>query len=70
MICIPNIDHTFLTDTISNLMFSQAERVYGIDVEIWPTNVVAVKGGKLILEVSSGDTQGCGIFQNTSEIDR
>lgn len=44
--------------------------VYGVDVEIWPTNVIAEKGGKIVFEVSSGDTQGSGIFQHTSESDR
>jgi predicted acyl esterase len=47
-----------------------AEQVYGVDVEIWPTNVVVEKGGHLIFEVSSGDTQGSGIFQHNSEVDR
>jgi predicted acyl esterase len=44
--------------------------VYPVDIEIWPTNVVVEKGGKIILEVASGDTQGSGIFQHNSPIDR
>ena len=44
--------------------------VYPVDVEIWPSNVVVEKGGKIILEVSSGDTQGCGIFQHNDPVDR
>jgi len=48
----------------------KAGEIYGVDVEIWPTNVIAEKGGKITFEVSSGDTQGSGIFQHTSEIDR
>lgn len=44
--------------------------VYGVDVEVWPTNVVVEKGGKLVLEVASGDTQGSGVFQHNSPIDR
>jgi predicted acyl esterase len=44
--------------------------VYPVDVEIWPTNVVVEKGGRLILEVASGDTQGCGIFKHTGSDDR
>ncbi|KAF8865709.1 alpha/beta-hydrolase [Acephala macrosclerotiorum] len=44
--------------------------VYGVDVEIWPTNVIAEKGGKIVFEVSSGDTQGSGVFQHKSEKDR
>lgn len=44
--------------------------VYGVDVEVWPTNVVVDKGNRLVLEISSGDTQGAGIFEHNSEIDR
>ncbi len=44
--------------------------VYGVDVEIWPTNVVVEKGGKIVFEVSSGDTQGSGIFSHDSDKDR
>ncbi|KAJ5080887.1 hypothetical protein N7456_013597 [Penicillium angulare] len=44
--------------------------VYPVDVEIWPTNVVVEKGGKIVLEISSGDTQGSGMFQHNSPIDR
>ncbi|KAL4735880.1 Alpha/Beta hydrolase protein [Aspergillus similis] len=44
--------------------------IYPVDVEIWPTNVVAEKGGKIVLEVSSGDTQGCGLFRHDSPSDR
>jgi predicted acyl esterase len=44
--------------------------VYAVDVEIWPTNVVVEKGGKLVLEVASGDTQGSGIFRHNDETDR
>ncbi|KAM0558073.1 hypothetical protein ACHAPJ_005240 [Fusarium lateritium] len=43
---------------------------YEVDVEVWPTNVVLEAGAKLILEVASGDTQGCGIFKHDDEIDR
>jgi len=44
--------------------------VYGVDVEVWPTNVVVDKGNRLVLEVSSGDTQGAGLFEHTSAADR
>lgn len=44
--------------------------VYPVDVEVWPTNVVVEKGGKIVLEISSGDTQGSGMFQHNSPIDR
>jgi predicted acyl esterase len=44
--------------------------IYPVDVEIWPTNVILEKGAKLIFEVSSGDTQGSGIFQHKDPSDR
>ncbi|KAF5002125.1 hypothetical protein FGRMN_608 [Fusarium graminum] len=44
--------------------------IYGVDVEVWPTNVVVDKGGKLVFEVSSGDTQGSGIFLHDDPVDR
>ncbi|KAH7134967.1 X-Pro dipeptidyl-peptidase protein [Dendryphion nanum] len=44
--------------------------VYSVDVEVWPTNVVVEKGGKIVFEVSSGDTQGSGIFQHNDPHDR
>ncbi|CAJ0541409.1 Ff.00g080360.m01.CDS01 [Fusarium sp. VM40] len=44
--------------------------IYAVDVEIWPTNVVVEKGGKLVFEVSSGDTQGSGIFLHDDPVDR
>lgn len=48
----------------------KAGEVYGVDVEVWPSNVVVDKGNRLVLEVSSGDTQGAGIFEHNSDIDR
>jgi predicted acyl esterase len=44
--------------------------VYAVDIEIWPTNVVVEKGGKILFELSSGDTQGSGIFQHNHPEDR
>lgn len=45
--------------------------IYEVDVEIWPTNVVVAPGNRLVLEVSSGDTQGVGtLFLHNSETDR
>jgi hypothetical protein len=44
--------------------------IYSVDVEIWPTNVLAETGGRFVFEVGSGDTQGSGIFTHTSEKDR
>lgn len=45
-------------------------QVYQVDVELWPTNAVVAKYGKLVFEISSGDTQGSGVFQHSSEVDR
>jgi hypothetical protein len=39
-------------------------------VEVWPTNVVFAPGDKLVFEVSSGDTQGAGLFEHNSKEDR
>ncbi|KIW19377.1 hypothetical protein PV08_03672 [Exophiala spinifera] len=44
--------------------------VYPVDVEIWPTNVVMSPGDRLVFEVSSGDTQGAGLFEHNSKEDR
>lgn len=44
--------------------------VYPVDVEIWPTNVVLEPGACLVFEVSSGDTQGSGIFTHMEANDR
>jgi predicted acyl esterase len=46
------------------------EKIYPVDVEVWPTNVVVGRGGRLVLEVSSGDTQGAGLFEHNSKEDR
>lgn len=47
-----------------------AGEIYAVDVEIWPTNVVMSPGDILIFEISSGDTQGAGIFEHNSPADR
>lgn len=44
--------------------------IYPVDIEIWPTNVVLEPGAKLVFEVASGDTQGSGVFQHKSPVDR
>lgn len=44
--------------------------VYPVDVEIWPTNVVVEKGEKLVLDISSGDTAGTGLFPHVDPTDR
>lgn len=45
-------------------------QVYAVDIEIWPSNVVMSPGDRLVFEVSSGDTQGAGLFEHNSEGDR
>ena len=47
-----------------------ANEVYPVDVEIWPTNVIVEFGGRLVLEVSSGDTSGTGFWGHDDPIDR
>lgn len=44
--------------------------VYPVDVELWPTSVVIEAGGRLVLEVSSGDTAGTGLWGHDDPIDR
>ncbi|RAK98832.1 CocE/NonD family hydrolase [Aspergillus ibericus CBS 121593] len=44
--------------------------VYAVDIELWPTNVVVQPGGKLVLEVSSGDTAQSGVWEHNDPIDR
>lgn len=44
--------------------------VYPVDVEVWPTNVVVEEGGKIAFEISSGDTQGSGMFLHEHPEDR
>ncbi|CAJ2507688.1 Uu.00g088740.m01.CDS01 [Anthostomella pinea] len=44
--------------------------VYGVDIELWPSNVIVDKGNQIVFEVASGDTQGSGIFQHNSATDR
>jgi predicted acyl esterase len=44
--------------------------IYSVDVEIWPTNVILIPGERLIFEISSGDTQGAGLFEHNSTKDR
>ncbi|KIW39760.1 uncharacterized protein PV06_08345 [Exophiala oligosperma] len=46
------------------------DEVYPVDVEVWPTNVVVDAGARLVLEVSSCDTAGAGIWGHTDPVDR
>jgi len=54
----------------SDVQKVEPEKIYTVDVELWPTNVIAEKGGCIVFEVSSGDTQGSGIFEHKSQSDR
>lgn len=45
-------------------------KVYTLDVEIWPTNVVIAEGGKLVVEIAGQDTQGSGYFTHNHLEDR
>lgn len=44
--------------------------VYGVDVEVWPTNVILQKEERLVLEVGSCDLDGSGLFQHDDPVDR
>ena len=48
----------------------EANQPYELLIEIWPTAVVVDAGGKIVLEVATGDTQGSGIFQHKDPEDR
>lgn len=54
----------------SDVLPVQTDTVYPVDIEIWPTNVVLEKGASLVFEVSSGDTQGAGVFLHDNHSDR
>ena len=46
------------------------DEVYSVDVDIWPTNVIVAEGGRLVLDVSSGDTAGTGFWGHNDPNDR
>ena len=48
----------------------EAGEIYALDIEIWPTCCVIEKGGRLVFELSSEDTQGSGVFQHNHPEDR
>lgn len=54
----------------TDVMEVKGGEVYAVDVEMWPTNVVVERGGRIAIEVGSGDTQGSGVFQHGSGGDR
>lgn len=43
---------------------------YTVPIEIWPTQVVLVKGDRLGLTIASCDTEGSGLFTHTHQVDR
>jgi hypothetical protein len=43
---------------------------YTSEIEIWPTQVVVSKGSMLVLDISSCDTEGSGLFTHTHPEDR
>ncbi|KND93905.1 Cocaine esterase [Tolypocladium ophioglossoides CBS 100239] len=47
-----------------------SNEVYGVDVEIWPTNVIVQKGERLVLDIGSCELAGSGIFQHDDPDDR
>ncbi|GHJ83654.1 hypothetical protein NliqN6_0056 [Naganishia liquefaciens] len=53
-----------------DVAYLEPEQKYDLLVEIWPTQVVVSPGGKIVLEVATGDSQGCGIFLHNEETDR
>jgi hypothetical protein len=42
----------------TDVLLVMMNEIYPVDVELWPTNAVVGTGGRLVLEVSSGDTAG------------
>jgi hypothetical protein len=58
---------TYLSTDVEKVETGQ---IYPVEVEIWPTNVVVEKGGKLQFEVAATDTQGSGLFLHNHPDDR
>ena len=58
---------TYLSTDVQEV---KSGEIYPVDVEIWPTNVVIEKGGKLQLEIAPCNTQGSGIFLHNHPEDR
>lgn len=48
----------------------EIDKVYTVDIEIWPTNVIVAPGDTLELQVASCDTQGSGLFNHNHPEDR
>ncbi|KAF1738056.1 Cocaine esterase [Beauveria bassiana] len=46
------------------------DEIYEVDIEVWPTSVVISPGHRLLFEVSSGDTDGSGLFLHQDPVDR
>lgn len=46
------------------------DNVYEVDIEVWLTSVIVLPGNRLLIEVSSGDTYGSGLFLHQDSLDR
>lgn len=46
------------------------DEIYEVDIDVWPTSVVISPGHRLLFEVSSGDTDGSGLFLHQDPVDR
>ncbi|ORY90085.1 X-Pro dipeptidyl-peptidase protein [Leucosporidium creatinivorum] len=53
-----------------DVSFLEPNQLYTLIVELWPTAVVVSPGGKIVFEIATGDTQGCGIFFHNDPSDR
>ncbi|KAE8368343.1 Alpha/Beta hydrolase protein [Aspergillus caelatus] len=54
----------------SDVQTVNPQKISPVDVEIWPMNVVVEAGGRLVLEISSRNTAGIGIWGHTDPNDR
>ena len=54
----------------SDVSHVEPDTKYDLLVELWPTAVVVSPGNKIVLEVNTGDSQGCGIFLHNEPTDR
>ncbi|KAE8422620.1 Alpha/Beta hydrolase protein [Aspergillus pseudocaelatus] len=54
----------------SDIQTVNPQKISPVDVEIWPINIVVEAGGRLILEISSRNTAGIGIWGHTDPNDR
>lgn len=62
---IPERD--FLSTEVQKVVVGE---IYTVDVELWPTSVVVRPGEKLVLEISSCDSEGVSLFEHNHPEDR